>query len=164
MVALETDKIRSISVQYSEQESMRLWRFSYPHLWWVHHKFVLVYHCIGLHCSYYLFFPLLCLYVTMFRSSHTTASRIPAVLWVAVSILEGPLLMLGVGWGRGGRRVRRRASLDQYSTHIASAGWGWWGEQHLKLREKDGALGRATDKRVEAISLLCLIFTHLPLF
>jgi hypothetical protein len=63
---------------------------------------------------------------------------------VAVCILEGPLLMLGVGMGkRGGGRVGLRASLDQYSTHIASGGGGCR-KQHLKLREKDGAQGRTT--------------------
>lgn len=49
-------------------------------------------------------------------------SRRPRLLRVAVCILEGPLLMLGAGWRRGGGRVGRGTPLDQYSTHTASAG------------------------------------------
>ena len=67
------------------------------------------------------------------------------------------------GKERGGR-VGRRASLDQYSTHIASGGGGCR-KQHLKLREKDGAQGRTTQtlKQAQVIFLPCFIHIYHPL-
>lgn len=70
-------------------------------------------------------------------------------------------------WGeeQKGGGVGRRASLDQYSTHIASGGGGCR-EQHLNLREKDGALGRTTQtqKEAQAIFLPCFIYIYPPFF
>jgi hypothetical protein len=73
---------------------------------------------------------LLCSDITMFEPSHTTAFRRTKRRGLFLSCgsrfayLRVHCWCLVWGGGERGRRVGRRASLDQYSTHIASGG-GW---------------------------------------
>jgi hypothetical protein len=158
----------SISTQYLKHESPMLRRFFSPILGWNSE----VCSCTGLNCWYYLFGQSVCPSTVMLvrndvrilaHNSPVLSDRLSPSCGSRFLYLRIHCWCLVWGEDERGRRVGRRASLDQYSTHIASAGGGWR-EQHLKLREKDGALGRTTEKQAEAISPLCFTFTHLSLF